>query len=89
VVIARDSGNRLNETHVAVIVSSLEAECGDPLAALDYFTVAIRDYHDSGNIFIPSPLPCWPPFSTGSDTTNRQPSPVSQSVPSPQRRLLS
>ena len=27
----------------------LEAEHGDPLAALDYLTLAIRNYHDSGN----------------------------------------
>ena len=48
-MIAQDSGNRYNETHLAVILCRLEAEYGDPLAALDYFTVAIRNYHDSGN----------------------------------------
>ena len=33
------------------------AEWGDPLAALDCFTVAIRNYHDSGNTpMIRSPL---------------------------------
>jgi hypothetical protein len=30
-------------------VSGLEAEHGDPLAALDYVTVSIRNYHDAGN----------------------------------------
>jgi hypothetical protein len=30
-------------------LSRLEAQHGDPLAALDYFTVAIRHYHDAGN----------------------------------------
>jgi len=56
-VIARDSANRWNESNVAVILSGLEAECGDPLAALDYFTVAIRNFHDSGSTaMIRSPL---------------------------------
>jgi hypothetical protein len=30
-------------------VSRLEAEYGDPLAALDHFTLVIRNYHDAGN----------------------------------------
>jgi hypothetical protein len=34
-VIARDSGNRYTETLLAASLSSLEAEHGDPLAALD------------------------------------------------------
>jgi predicted ATPase/class 3 adenylate cyclase len=48
-VIARDSGNRFNETQLAVGLSHLEAECGDPLAALDHIRLAIRNYHDAGN----------------------------------------
>jgi hypothetical protein len=48
-VIAQDSGNRFNETQLAVGLSRLEAECGDPLAALDYNRLAIRNYHDAGN----------------------------------------
>ena len=36
-VIAQDSGNRVNETHLAASLARLEAEHGDPLAALDYF----------------------------------------------------
>jgi predicted ATPase len=48
-VIARDSGNRYIQTLLAVAVSGLEVEHGDPLAALDYVTLAIRTYHDSGN----------------------------------------
>ena len=47
--IAHDSGNRGNESHLASVLSRLEADYGDPLAALDYLTVAIRNYHDSGN----------------------------------------
>ena len=31
------------------VCARLEAEYGDPPAALDYVTVAIRNYHDSGN----------------------------------------
>jgi predicted ATPase len=55
--IAQDTGIRWNESHLAVILSGLEAEYGDPLAALDCFTVAIRNYHDSGNTtMIRSPL---------------------------------
>jgi tetratricopeptide (TPR) repeat protein len=48
-VIAQDSGNRGYETHLAATLARLEAEHGDPLAALEYCTVAIRNYHDSGN----------------------------------------
>jgi predicted ATPase/class 3 adenylate cyclase len=48
-VIARDSGNRSNESQLAGALSRLEAEYGDPLTAFDYFTVAIRNLHDAGN----------------------------------------
>ena len=48
-VIAQDSGNRYNESLLASSVSGLEAEHGDPLAALDYVTLAIRNFHDAGN----------------------------------------
>ena len=48
-VIARDSGNRYIETLLAANVSHLEAEHGDPLAALDYITLAIGNFHDGGN----------------------------------------
>jgi predicted ATPase len=46
---ARDSGNRFNETQQAVGLSRLEAKCGDPLAALEYAGLAIRNYLDAGN----------------------------------------
>ncbi len=49
VVIAQDSGNRTFETYLASSLARLEAQHGDPLAALDYFLVAIRNLHDSGN----------------------------------------
>jgi predicted ATPase/class 3 adenylate cyclase len=48
-VIARDSGNRNSETHLASSLSRREADYGDPLAALEYSAVAIRNYHDLGN----------------------------------------
>jgi predicted ATPase len=48
-VIAQDSGIRANESYLAVTISRLEAQRGDPLAALDYLTVAIRNYHEAGN----------------------------------------
>ena len=47
--IAHDSDNRYIETNLAGILCRVEAEYGDPLTALDYFTVAIRNYLDSGN----------------------------------------
>ena len=47
--IAQDSGNRDTETHLAATLARLEANSGDPLAALEYSAVAIRNYHDAGN----------------------------------------
>ncbi|HEY6577115.1 MAG TPA: adenylate/guanylate cyclase domain-containing protein, partial [Mycobacterium sp.] len=47
--VTRDSGNRANESHVAANLCLVEAKHGDPLSALDYFALAIRGYHDSGN----------------------------------------
>ena len=49
VVIAQDSGNRFNETTLAYTLAGVEAQHGDPLAAFDYLTLAIRNLHDSGN----------------------------------------
>ena len=55
--IAQDSGNRAMESNLAVGLSRLEAEYGDPQAAFDYVTLAIRNLHDSGNTtMIGSPL---------------------------------
>jgi predicted ATPase len=48
-VIARDSGNRFNESHLAVFMSGLEEEHGDPLTALDYVALAIRNFQDAGD----------------------------------------
>jgi tetratricopeptide (TPR) repeat protein len=48
-VIARDSGNRWTESLMATTLSRVEAEHGDPLAALDYVTMSIRNFHDAGS----------------------------------------
>jgi predicted ATPase/class 3 adenylate cyclase len=47
--IAQDSGNRNSESHLAAVLCRVEASYGDPLAALDYFGLAIRNHHESGN----------------------------------------
>jgi tetratricopeptide (TPR) repeat protein len=49
-VIAQDSGNRFVESQLATLLSRVEAEHGDPLAALDHITLAIRNFYDSGNV---------------------------------------
>ncbi len=49
-VIAQDSGNRFVESNLATVLSRLEAEHGDPLAAYDHLTPAIRNFYDSGNV---------------------------------------
>jgi hypothetical protein len=49
-VIAQDSGNRFVESQLATALSRLEAEHGDPLAALDHITLAIGNFYDSGNV---------------------------------------
>jgi predicted ATPase/class 3 adenylate cyclase len=51
-VIARDSGNRATLSHLATNLCRGEAQHGDPLAAFDYFTLAIDNYHDSGNTYM-------------------------------------
>jgi tetratricopeptide (TPR) repeat protein len=48
-VIAQDSGNRSNASVLAVFLARLEAEHGDPVSAFDHLTLAIRNYHNSGN----------------------------------------
>jgi predicted ATPase len=49
-VIAQDSGNHFVESQLATRLSRLEAEHGDPPAALDHMTLAIRNFYDSGNV---------------------------------------
>jgi predicted ATPase len=56
-VVARDNGNRFNETNLAQNLAQVEAHHGDPLAALDYLTLVIRHHHDSGSTgLMPGPL---------------------------------
>ena len=56
-VIAQDSGNRFNESSLALSLASLEVEHGDTASAFDHVTLSIRNYHDSGNtISMLSPL---------------------------------
>jgi predicted ATPase/class 3 adenylate cyclase len=56
-VIAQDSGNRFIESHSANVLSDLETQHGDPLTALDYLALAIRNFHDTGNTaMLRSPL---------------------------------
>jgi tetratricopeptide (TPR) repeat protein len=50
VLIAQDSGNRFFDTQFSYMLSWLEAEQGDQLAALDYLAMAIRNHHESGNV---------------------------------------
>jgi len=58
-IVTQDSGNRGTETHMTGGLSRIEAQHGDPLAALEYLTLAIRNYHDSGNTtHMRAPLGC-------------------------------
>src|SRR5262249_4275717 len=44
-VIAQDSGNRYDESHLAAALCGLEAEHGEALAAFGYFELAICNHH--------------------------------------------
>jgi len=48
-VIAQDSGNRTIASTMANTLARLEAEHGDPVAALDHLTLAIRNYHNASD----------------------------------------
>jgi hypothetical protein len=50
--IAQDSGNRANQSNLAANLCVFEAEHGEPLAAFDHLTMAIGNYHDSGNTYM-------------------------------------
>jgi predicted ATPase len=54
-MIARETGNRFNESTMAAILARLETEHGDPLAALDYLALSIHNFHDSGNTAVIRP----------------------------------
>jgi len=46
---AHETGNCYNESHMANVLGRLEARHGDPMAALEYLSLAIHNYHDSGS----------------------------------------
>jgi predicted ATPase len=48
--LAQDSGNRYYETILATALARLEAETIVTVAAIDPLTLAIRNWHDSGNV---------------------------------------
>jgi predicted ATPase len=50
--IARTSGNRFVESNIAVELARLAATHGDPVDTLDYLTLAIRNFYDSGSFSI-------------------------------------
>jgi predicted ATPase/class 3 adenylate cyclase len=50
--LAHDNGVRANESILAMTLGRVEVDHGDPLAALDCITLAIRNYHDSGNVAV-------------------------------------
>jgi predicted ATPase/class 3 adenylate cyclase len=47
--VAQDSGNQLLESQLALSLSTLAADHGDPIDAFDYITLAIRNRYDSGS----------------------------------------
>ena len=56
-VIAQDSGNRLIASHLAAVLCRVEANYGDPMAALEYFRMAIHNHYESGSItMVSTPL---------------------------------
>jgi hypothetical protein len=55
--VAHDSGNRQSESNLAAISSILAATHGNPMDALEYVTLAIRNHYDSGSFsLLPQPL---------------------------------
>jgi predicted ATPase len=55
--IAHDSGNRFIESTISIGLSRLAAGHGDPIEALDYMVLAVRNYQDSGSLsLISGPL---------------------------------
>jgi len=47
---AQHSGNRFNESILAINLARLEAHDAVTVEALDHLTLVIRNYHDSGNV---------------------------------------
>ena len=77
-VIAQDSGNRDNESHLALNLAWLEAEHGDTASAFYHLTLSIRNYHDYATP--PLSVPRWrssPLFSQLGRYVGGPPSPSS------------
>jgi predicted ATPase/class 3 adenylate cyclase len=53
--LAQNSGNRWAESVAAVPLAALAASHGDSVSALDYLTLAIRHYYDSGSFSLMFP----------------------------------
>ncbi len=53
-VVAQESGNRANVSYLAMTIAMtlnrIDGDTGESLVALDNIAVAIRNYHDSGNV---------------------------------------
>ncbi|TPG29905.1 adenylate/guanylate cyclase domain-containing protein [Mycobacterium hodleri] len=56
VAIATEVGIRWTQTYGAGMLARIEAEYGDPAAAMDYAEAAIRSLHDAGNPAVRVPL---------------------------------
>jgi predicted ATPase/class 3 adenylate cyclase len=52
--IAHDSGNRFMESTISIGLSRLAVSHGDPIEALDYMVLAVRNYLDSGSFLLMS-----------------------------------
>jgi predicted ATPase len=52
--IAHDSGNRFLESTISIGLSRLAVSHGDPIEALDYMVLAVRNYLDSGSFLLMS-----------------------------------
>jgi predicted ATPase/class 3 adenylate cyclase len=62
-VIAQDNGIRCNESYLAGNLARLEAVHGDKVAALDFLTLSVRNYRNSGNTpAMTTPLGILAPF---------------------------
>lgn len=56
-VVAQDTGNQSAVSHLAAVLCRVEYQHGDPLAALDYFSLAIQNHHEAGSTaMISTPL---------------------------------
>jgi hypothetical protein len=83
-VIAQDSGNRNIGTHLAACIAPLEANSGDPFAALGHFAEAIRNcYHVGNTPNMRSAMASSPRVWMGLDDQKRRPvSPGTHTTPS-------